>query len=76
MNVEQVEAIAQLVRTLSEEERALLAEKLQPTATQIGDISEAHRSALDLARPWVGCVDDGPEDLATNPDHLKGYGAS
>jgi len=27
----------------------------------------------ELARDLMGCV-DGPEDLATNPKHMKGYG--
>jgi hypothetical protein len=30
-------------------------------------------SALEAARPWVGCV-KGPGDLATNPKHMKGFG--
>ncbi len=31
-------------------------------------------SALDLAEPLIGTVDDGPEDLATNPGHMTGFG--
>jgi metal-responsive CopG/Arc/MetJ family transcriptional regulator len=30
-------------------------------------------SALELAGDLVGCS-DGPHDLSTNPDYLKGYG--
>ena len=33
------------------------------------------RSALDLAGALVGCLEGGPGDLATNPEHLKGYGS-
>ena len=28
----------------------------------------------DAAREYIGCVDSGPGDLATNPRHLKGFG--
>ncbi len=31
-------------------------------------------SALDLAEDLVGSVEDGTSDLATNPEHLNGYG--
>ena len=31
-------------------------------------------SALDLAGGLVGSVDGGPGDLATDPEHLNGYG--
>jgi ribbon-helix-helix CopG family protein len=30
-------------------------------------------SALEAARPWIGCV-EGPGDLATNPKYLEGFG--
>jgi hypothetical protein len=30
-------------------------------------------SALEAARPWIGCV-EGPGDLATNPRYLEGLG--
>lgn len=30
-------------------------------------------SALEAARPWVGCV-EGPGDLATNPKYIEGFG--
>jgi hypothetical protein len=31
-------------------------------------------SALDAAKPWIGCV-EGPGDLATNPKYMEGFGA-
>ena len=36
---------------------------------------QASRSALEKAEALgvVGCV-DGPSDLSTNPDHMRGYG--
>lgn len=34
----------------------------------------AKPSCYDLAKPLVGCVKDGPADLASNKKHLKGFG--
>jgi hypothetical protein len=31
-------------------------------------------SALDRAANLVGCFEGGPEDLASNPAHLDGFG--
>ena len=31
-------------------------------------------SALDLAGDIVGCVQDAPADLSTNPIHMEGFG--
>ncbi len=31
-------------------------------------------SALELAGDLIGSVEGGPGDLATNPEHLNGYG--
>ncbi len=31
-------------------------------------------SCYDLAEPFVGCVKDGPPDLASNKEYLKGFG--
>lgn len=30
-------------------------------------------SFLESAQEFIGCIDDGPGDLATNKDYLKGY---
>ncbi len=32
-------------------------------------------SCYDLAEPFVGCVKEGPPDLASNKKYLKGFGA-
>jgi predicted DNA-binding protein len=31
-------------------------------------------SFADAAKAYIGCLDAGPGDLATNPKHLKGFG--
>lgn len=31
-------------------------------------------SFSDVAREFIGCLDGGPGDLATNPKHLKDFG--
>lgn len=31
-------------------------------------------SFAEAAKAWVGSLDGGPGDLATNPRHLKGFG--
>ncbi len=31
-------------------------------------------SCYDLAEPFVGCVKDGPPDLSSNQEYLKGFG--
>jgi hypothetical protein len=28
------------------------------------------------ARQYVGCLDGGPSDLSTNPEHMVGFGAT
>ncbi len=36
--------------------------------------SIAKGSVLDLAGDLIGCLDGGPDDLAHNKKHMKGYG--
>jgi predicted DNA-binding protein len=31
-------------------------------------------SAFDLVKPLRGSIKEGPADLATNPEHLNGFG--
>ena len=31
-------------------------------------------SFAEAAKAWIGSLDGGPGDLATNPRHLKGFG--
>jgi Protein of unknown function (DUF2281) len=33
-------------------------------------------SALEAAADLVGCLDGGPSDLSTNPQHMVGFGES
>lgn len=35
---------------------------------------EKQISFLEAAKEYIGCVDGGPGDLATNKKHLEGYG--
>lgn len=35
---------------------------------------EETKSFAEAAKKWVGALDGGPGDLATNPRHLKGFG--
>ena len=35
---------------------------------------EERASFMEAAREFVGCLDAGPGDLATNPKHFKGFG--
>ncbi len=46
--------------------RALLAYSAK---TQAGEVS-----ALDKLADLVGCFDGGPDDLSTNPEHLRDFG--
>jgi Arc/MetJ-type ribon-helix-helix transcriptional regulator len=32
------------------------------------------RTVLEAAGDLIGCIKEGPEDLATNPDHMRGFG--
>jgi hypothetical protein len=70
---------------LSEEDRALLADLKRATGASDSDLVRrglrlVHRelahdpSALSLAGRSTGKFRGGPPDLATNPDHLDGFG--
>lgn len=70
---------------LSEEDRALLADLKRATGASDSDLIRrglrlVHRelgrdpSALDAAGRSTGKFSGGPPDLATNPDHLDGFG--
>ncbi|HVT59484.1 MAG TPA: CopG family transcriptional regulator [Thermoanaerobaculia bacterium] len=34
----------------------------------------ARGSFLELAKEYAGCLEGGPADLSSNPEHLEGYG--
>lgn len=38
------------------------------------DASRRGPLCFDLPKELAGCLDGGPEDLATNPAHMDGYG--
>lgn len=63
-----------LRRRLSKSElvrRALTAFLLAPEQNVAGS---APPSAADLLADLVGCCDDGPADLSSNPAHLSDFG--
>jgi len=62
---EQLEAIAYLAQKLKGQ---------SPVAKQGREQTE--QSALEQAQKWVGCIDDGSDDVSTNPRYLEGYGGS
>lgn len=43
------------------------------TAYLQADALQSRASCAERASRWIGTV-DGPPDLATNPDHLQGFG--
>lgn len=48
-------------------------DELGKTLKQI-EAAELDASALDLAQPSIGISDNAPEDLATNPEYMNGFG--
>jgi hypothetical protein len=46
---------------------------LQHKQALISDSSETPRSFFDVAKEYIG-RGEGPGDLLTNPDYMKGYG--
>jgi hypothetical protein len=43
----------------------------RPTATTTPET----QSFTAAAHQYVGCLDGGPSDLSTNPEHMAGFGA-
>ena len=44
--------------------------------TEIGaEPVAASMSAAELAGDLVGCLEDGPSDLSTNPSYMEGFGS-
>jgi hypothetical protein len=48
--------------------------KAQKQETLQDKEKEKQVSFLEAAKEYIGCVDGGPGDLATNKKHLEGYG--
>jgi len=55
-------------------EEILITQSGKPIARLV-PIEENEVSCLDLMREGIGCIEDAPADLSTNPAHLSGYGA-
>jgi hypothetical protein len=69
---------------LGEEERLALEELKRAGHTEseivrrglklVVEEERKQRSALDLARPYVGSIKGAPRDLSTNKKYLEGFG--
>jgi hypothetical protein len=67
-----------LLRTLERAAREQGKSKSQIVRTALqhylnGDRPIPPGSALEAAKPWIGCV-EGPGDLATNPKYMERFG--
>jgi hypothetical protein len=51
----------------------ILALSQQPAATNTPEIFP--QSFTAAAYQYVGCLESGPSDLSTNPEHMAGFGA-
>jgi len=72
-------SIVEKVRSLApEQQQAVLefVEFLEYKAGQQANGGEQsqQRSFLEAAQEFIGCVDGGPGDLATNKQHMQGFG--
>jgi hypothetical protein len=52
----------------------ILALSQRPTATTTPEIRP--QSFTAAAQQYIGCLDGGPSDLSTNPEHMAGFGAT
>lgn len=75
-----LEQLQQDIQTLSEAERQLiydfiqLLKKSHTLPLPSPPISEDQPSFLESASEFVGCLEGGPGDLATNKKHMEGFG--
>jgi len=75
-----LEQIQQDIQTLSADERQLLYDFIQllkksHTLTSPGmPVPESKPSFLEEASEFIGCLEGGPGDLATNKKHMEGFG--
>jgi hypothetical protein len=75
-----LEQLQQDIQTLSEAERQLLIDFIQilkktHTLNPTTSLSTENRpSFLEAASEFVGCLEGGPSDLATNKSHMAGFG--
>jgi predicted DNA-binding antitoxin AbrB/MazE fold protein len=56
---------------------ALVIEKLDNDAADGGNRSDERRQSFEIfdEAGLIGCVEDAPADLSTNPEHMKGFGS-
>lgn len=52
----------------------LLKKRYPETKTENTDVSLESRSFLEDAHEFIGCLEGGPGDLATNKKYLEGFG--
>jgi len=75
-----LEQLQQDIQTLSEAERQLLIDFIQllkrsHTVTPTDNrFTESQPSFLEEASEFVGCLEGGSGDLATNKKHMEGFG--
>ena len=72
MSVE--EAVVEKLRELPPERQREVLDFVEFLESKRQPQRKGEVSALALAGDLVGSVEGGPGDLATNPDHLSGYG--
>lgn len=75
-----LEQLHQDIQILSEAERQLiydfiqLLKKSHTITPSNGSVAEGPSSFLEEAIEFIGCLDDGPGDLATDKKHMEGFG--
>lgn len=76
MSVSIPQQVLDTLQTLSPEEQKMVLEfavKLQHKQVPTSNSPESFQSFFDVAREFIG-QGEGPSDLLTNPDYMKGYG--
>ncbi len=63
--------LAQRARTSASSQSDIVRTALE--AYLKSDVKAPNASCAERASRWIGLV-EGPQDLATNPDHLRGFG--
>jgi hypothetical protein len=76
-----IEQIQNDIQTLPAEAQDLLIDFIQilkkrypETKTENTDLSLESKSFLEDAQEFIGCLEGGPGDLATNKKYLEGFG--
>ena len=68
------QGLALLERIQATHEEILITQEGKPVARLV-PVEEDTVSCLDLMQEDIGCIEDGPTDLSTNPRYLENYGA-